>query len=267
MKLLSRVIKNSSLSAQPKVIELTDIESFKKSVSETHNYTGEETQLETLEDESKKIIQETEQMVVDLLEKAQNEAHEIIANAQDEADVIRSEIHIEAKQLRQEAKEIGYEEGLKLANEEIRVDREGALAQNQLILQEAREAKLEMIRSTEPDIIRLVMAVIKKIIVKELATNPDYIMYVVKEAINHLDNPQNVRVHVNPREMDKLLELLENESWADVGNENMDLDLKADSRISEGGCLIESDSGSVDARLETKLANIEKGLLEVAGDE
>ncbi len=265
---MSKVIKNSSLSSQPKVIEVAKIETYKPTiVAESSDYLNEIDELAVLEDESQKIIKETEQMVIDLLEKAQGEAREIMANAQDEADVVRSEVYAEAKQLKEESKKTGYEEGLKLANEEIKFDRERAIEQNQLIVEEARQTKLEILRSVESDIVRLVMAITKKTIVNELETNPDSIMNIVKEAINHLDNPQNVRVYVNPSEMDRLLELLENELLADIGSEEIRVDVKGDNRISSGGPLIESDSGSVDARIETKLANIEKGLLEVSGDE
>lgn len=265
---MSNVIKNSTLSPKPKLIELTDMEELKKNISQ--EIIKNQNQLDdfrALENESKKILQETEQMVVELLEKANIEAREIIANAQDEVDVLRNEVYEEASQLREEAKNAGYQEGLKLANEEIKADRGRAIKQNELIIEEARKTKLEIINSAETDIVRLILAITKKVIAGELATNPDTIINIVKEAISYLDNPQNVKVYVNPTEIDKLLELLDGELLTDIGSEDITIDIKGDKRITKGGCLIESENGSVDARIETKLTNIEKGLLEVSGDE
>lgn len=266
---MSNVIKNSSLSSKPKLIELTNLNELQKTiinVPKEDNIKGE-LELNEIKAESEKILRETEQMVLELLERAQSEAQEIIFNAQEEADVIRTEVYEEAKQLREQAQKAGYEEGLKLVHEEIEEDRRRALEQNELIIEEARKTKLEMLRSAEPDIVRLIMAITKKVIARELVTSTDSIINVVREAISHLDSPQNVKVYVNPLELDKLLEIMDREDLTAIGSKEITADIKGDNRVTLGGCLIESDSGSVDARIETKISNIEQGLQEVSGDE
>lgn len=268
---MSRIIKNSSLSSEPKLIELPDIHELKETIMTDDlieiEEKSKEDELKELKAESEKILKETEQMVLELLERAQSEAKEIIVHAQEEADVIRSQVYEEAKLIREEAKQTGYEEGLKKAHDEIEEDRQRALEQNGLILEEARKLKLKMLRSVEPDIVRLIMAISKKVIANELKTNTESIVNIVREAITHLDNPQNIKVYVNPSELDKLLDLISMEDLTDIGNQAITADIKGDNRITPGGCMIESDNGLVDARIETKIHNIEKGLQEVSGDE
>ncbi|NLB88377.1 MAG: hypothetical protein GX790_04005 [Syntrophomonadaceae bacterium] len=268
---MSKIIKNSSLSSQPKLIEFPLLQKMEEETNIDDSWIEEkknkEDELNELKAESEKILKETEQMVIELLEKAQSEAKEIIINAQEEADVIRSQVYEEAKIIREQAKQSGYEEGLKIAHEEIEEDRKRALEQNELIIEEARKTKLQILRSVEPDLVRLVMAISKKVIASELKTNPESIVNIVREAITYLDNPQNVRVYVNPSELDKLLDLGEFKDLTDIGNQAIAVDVKGDNRITPGGCVIESENGIVDARIETKIQNIEKGLQEVSGDE
>lgn len=256
------------ISSKPKLIELTDIEELKKTINvSVPDADGTLTELNELKAEGKQILKETEQMVLELLESAQAEAGNIIFNAQEEADVIRTEVYEEAKTLRQEAIENGYEEGLRLINVEIEADRQHAIEQSELIIEEARKKKLGIIKSAEPDIVRLIMAIAKKIIATELTINTLSIVNVVREAIGHLDNPENVKVNVNPLELENLLASMDNESLADIGSKDISVDIKGDNRINVGGAFIDSDNGSVDARIEKKIENIEKGLMEVSGDE
>lgn len=235
--------------------------------AELQNNPSEWDNYAALEQESRKILQETEQMVIELLEKANLEAREIIANAEDEVDLLRNKAYKDASLIKEAAQDEGYEEGLRLANEEIKADREQALMQNELIIEEARKTKLEVLTSAEPDIVRLVLVIAKKVIANELITNPDNIRNIVAEAISYLDNPQNVKVYVNPAELDNLLKLSETELLTEIGETDINMEVKGDKRIADGGCLIESENGSVDARIDTKLSNIEKALLEIAGDE
>lgn len=267
---MSKIIKNSSLSTKPKLIDLTDIQELKQTITadlaniNSQSYTND---INALKAEGEQILKETEQMVFELLERAKEEAREIMLNAQEEADVVRSDAYSEAKTLREEAIASGYEEGLKKAQEEIEADRQWAIEQNDILLEEARQTKLAILRSTEADMVRLVIAVTKKVIANELLTNPNLIINIVRDAISYLDNPGNITAYVNPAELDKLLALMNDEILTEIGSREINVEVKGDSRITCGGCLIESDNGSIDARVETKLEIIEQGLQEVSGDE
>ena len=267
---MSKIIKNSSLSTKPKLIELTDIQELKHTITaslanyDSQSYSNE---INALKAEGEQILKETEQMVFELLERAREEAAEIMLNAQEEADVIRQNVYNEAKLLREEARTTGYEEGLKKAQEEIESDRQRALEQNQLLIEEARQTKLAILRGVETDMVRLVIAVTKKVIANELSTNPKLIINIVRDAISYLDNPENLLVYVNPAELENLLQLMTDEALTEIGSKEIKVEVKGDSRVSCGGCLIESDNGSIDARIETKLDIIEQGLQEVSEDE
>lgn len=227
----------------------------------------EREELEQLKIESKKVLEETEAMVMDLLQKARDEARAIIANAQEEADLIRSQAETEAVELRTSNQKQGYEEGLKKAEEDIEADRLAAFQQSQELLEEARQLKIQMMRSSESDMMRLVMAIAKKVIASELTTNPYFIVNVLREAIDFLDHPDNITVYVNPQDLERILTITQSDSFFDIGTSDVNLDFRADNRISQGGCSLESQGGSVDTRLETRISGVEQALREVSGDE
>ena len=274
---MSKVIKNEQAILTPPIlidsVELNQIENkMENSVihnKDDHNNTLkiEKQEVEKIKQESQKILKETEQMVMELLQKARDEARDIITNAREEAEVIKMQAGEEAVAIRETAHKESYEEGLRQAQKEIEGDRQAAIQQSQALLEEARQSKLKVFRSYEADMVRLVMAMVKKVIAGELKTNPDIIINILQEAIDFLDRPENITVYVNPQELENILEVMEKGYLTDIGSNNINMDIKADERISRGGCLLESDAGSVDAQLETRIAAVNNAIQEVAADD
>jgi flagellar assembly protein FliH len=224
-------------------------------------------ELEKLKEESTKILAETETMVLELLEKARSDAKNIISDAQEEASVIQAQAGEEAETLRKQSQEQGYREGLKKAQEEIEADRQASLQQSQAILEEARQTKLKTLNSMEREIFQLVMAISKKVIAGEIATNPNVIVNVVKEALNFLDKPENITVYVNPHDLENLLNTIKTHEITEPGAKETPIEACALDRIKPGGCIVDSDIGRVDAQVETRLASVERALWEVVNDE
>lgn len=268
---MSKIIKNSRIVSNPRIIETINLPPLGLNndnfipVNETKN--AEKSEVELLRNESEKIIKETENMVIELLQKAREEARLIIAEAQEEADVIRSKVYEEAQEIRKQAEKEGYEEGLNKAEEEMQKARAEAELKCQEIIEEARRIKLEIMHSVEDDMVRLAVAIAKKIIVAELKTNRESILEVIREAISFLDQPENITLRVNPQDMKILNLLMEKGDFADIESEAINMELKPDSRISPGGVVVESDKGMVDAQIETRISSIEEALEhELAGE-
>lgn len=282
---MSKIIKNDdAVWSEPIVIESFKLQVFEpeaeipEQIEEQEEIIPEEPEqpsqlemerqeLEQLKIESQKVLDETEAMVLDLLQKARDEARAIIANAQEQADLIRSQAETEAVELKASNQKQGYEEGLKKAEEDIEEDRQAAFQQSQELLEEARQLKIQMMRSSESDMMRLVMAIAKKVIASELTTNPYFIVNVLREAIDFLDHPDNITVYVNPQDLERILAITQSDSFFEIGTADVNLDFRADNRISPGGCSLESQGGSVDTRLETRISGVEQALWEVSGDE
>ncbi|MDD3853199.1 MAG: FliH/SctL family protein [Syntrophomonadaceae bacterium] len=270
---MSRVIKKSDLHlTEPRLLSIettgeVDLNTSNKESSQTNSILlNSNEDINELRTETDKIIMETEQMVLDLLNKARGEARETLNVAQDEAELIRSKALEEAHEITEQARQSGYEEGLRQAQEAIEADRQLALIQSQEIIQEANRIKMAMFESSESDMVRLSLAIAKRIIATELQTNPDIIVNILREALTYLNQPDNITLFVNPTDIDTILDAVENINLLD-GQNDLHIEVKADGQILPGGLKIESESGSVDARIETRVASIENAVQEVLTDE
>lgn len=273
MRLLSNIIKSHQVKSEhPKILSsfvLEAVEVVEKNaiITEPDTLQLEKEELEKLKQESSEILSETETMVLELLAKARDDAKNIINDAQEEVSVIRAKVYEEAGNIRIQAKEEGYREGLKKAQQEIEADRQAALEQSQALMEEARQTKLKTINSMERDIFQLVMAISKKITGAEIATNPQVIINIVREAISFLDQPDNITVYVNPNDLENLLNAIKVHEITEPGAKEAPIEVCPVDRIKPGGCMVESNIGRVDARVDTRSASVERALLEVVNDE
>ena len=81
----------------------------------------------------------------------------------------------------------------------------------------------------------------------------------MKNAVGHLAERQRMVIRVNPLD----LEILERNQPEWIASDE-GIELKADKRIKRGGCLVEGESGSVDAQIESQIDAIEKALMRAA---
>ena len=271
MRSLSKIIKGDHLQVyEPRLLELSDIltrqeteEPALDQIDEQSDITGS---IMDVEDEAARILQETEQMMLDLMKKSRNEAHDILDGAREEAELTRSKAQEEAQQLREKAFQEGYQEGVEAARQAMQAEMSATTQQCQQMLDEARNTKMTMFRSSEADMLRVCLAVAKRVVAAEVTTNPEVVCSILEEALSYIDQPDNLTLYVNQKDLETILELMQTNNLSDMGNK-VALEVQVDNRISPGGVRLDSEIGTVDARLETRLANVEKAFQEVLLDE
>lgn len=270
MRSLSRIIKGSHLQVyEPRLIDWGDMIPVPEQNEPANAQITRQDDIGSIKDveeEAASILQETEQMIVDLLQKARNEAHDILNSAREEAELTRSLAQDEAQQLREKAFQEGYQEGVASAREAMQADILKTSQECQQMLEEARKTKLDMFRTSEADMLKVSLAVAKRIIASEVTTNPNVVYSILQEALSYIDQPDNLTLYVNQKDLETVLELMQTNSLSDISNKAT-LDVQVDNRISPGGLRLDSEVGTVDAQLETRLANVEKAFQEVLQDE
>ncbi|MEJ2157567.1 MAG: flagellar protein export ATPase FliI [Desulfobacteraceae bacterium] len=118
-----------------------------------------------------------------------------------------------------------------------------------------------VIRNTPGDVVDLAMAMARKIIFKEMEKNGDgrrdALRHIVKLAVSH-DNAK-IRCHPDDEQSVKSALL---ETLPDTETSN-NFELILDKGIQPGGCLVDTDFGTVDARIDKQLDSIEAELKQV----
>ncbi len=182
--------------------------------------------------------------------EARAEARRILAEAETGARELRES----AEQLARELREAAYEEG-----------REAALLEFTQLLLEARERRDAALASAERDLLRLAVKIAEKIIGREVERDGGGALAdIVSTALRHARQNESLTVRVNPSDMPSVEA---HRARLDPAGRARFLDLVSDPRVRPGGCIIESESGTVDAQLDTQLRVLERALLSRAPGE
>lgn len=167
----------------------------------------------------------------------------LISRAREEADAIREAA----------AKE-GYQDGMNRAQadiEELRMALGGFLG--------AKQAVFDKIA---PEILAISVEIAKKIIKKELTQAPEVILESVTTILKSLSKEETkVMLKVNPSQVT----LLRNEVPPIASNFGLEAKISVipDESIMEGGCIVTTTNGVVDATIETQLAIVSEALREI----
>ncbi|HEX8292668.1 MAG TPA: type III secretion system stator protein SctL [Pyrinomonadaceae bacterium] len=174
---------------------------------------------------------------------ARAEARRILAEATQQADELRARAREEAREMREAA----YEEG-----------REAALSELNGLLLEAHERREGALAEAERDLLRLAVKLAEKIIGREIERDDAALADIVSAALRHARQQEALTVRVNPADLPRVQA---HRDRLDPSGRARFIDLVADPRVGHGGCIIEGESGTVDARLDTQLRVLERALL------
>lgn len=180
---------------------------------------------------------------------AKDKAQSIINEALSEADRVRSEakelydrIAAEKEKAKKDGYELGRSEGLASATEQI------------VSLAHIRE---KFYSTAEPEMIKLVMNIAEKVIGKMVREHEGAIKSIVRQAVES-SLGERITVRLNPEDY-KIVTSDEFE-FKDIFDRNKRIVFKEDDTINKGGCVVETEVGTIDARLETQLKAIKKAL-------
>jgi flagellar assembly protein FliH len=161
-----------------------------------------------------------------------------------------------------QAYQAGYEAGYGACSEagqaEVRLQIEAFTA----MVDDLDAQRKRLIKESESAVVRLSCEIASKIIGKLAELDEKVVVDIVKGALNHLADKQKMVIRVNPGDLD-VLRRYESE-WLTAAGDTGSVEIREDSRMKRGGCLVEGESGSVEAQIDRQIQVIEKALVEAA---
>lgn len=200
--------------------------------------------------------------------------NEIVNKAKIEADMIIKEALLEAKdiitkatleveelklQVMESAREEGYNNGILQAEEEY----QNLLAEAQDIRLQAGVEYKQVLDSIEEDAVNTILSIAKKVISSELKCKEN-ILLLVKDAFDKCSKDHNAVLRLNEKDYDLVNENIDELMTMVERAEN--IEIKKDLSLKEGGCIIETPYGSIDASAKTKLDKIEEDFTSVLNE-
>ena len=199
-----------------------------------------ETIKEDAQKEAEKLIDEAKQKVESILLDAENKVQEKLKQAYDEGF--------------ENGKKAGYEEGYKEA--------ERLIEMLHTMINETIARRQEILEETEQQIVDMVILVSRKVIKVLSDQQTDIVKNNVLQALRKVKGIASVTIRVNMKDV-KLTTEHAKEFLTQVQNIE-DIKVVEDSSVDVGGCIIDTDFGSIDARISSQLAELEQKILEIS---
>ncbi len=167
-------------------------------------------------------------------------AEEVLEKAKDDAEEYRKQTERECEDLRKKAKDEGFQEGLVQLHEKI--------------LQFDDIVKL-MRQELQRQILPLALKAAKKIVSKELETHPETIVDIVMQTLLPVTQNHRIVIYVNKADKESLEKekSVIKEMFEKI--ESFSIQERAD--IQQGGCIIETESGIINAEIENQWRALE----------
>ncbi|WP_309121398.1 flagellar assembly protein FliH [Paenibacillus sp.] len=222
---------------------------------------------------------QSEAVAEQLIEDAKTAAEELLQGASDEANRLMNEANSQierwwderrmedlrvVEESRQSGYETGYREGLRQAEDETAEKYESLLREARQLVEEAHHVKERVISEAEPFLVELATAVAKKIIGEHLAVDTEWTKAQVKRTLERRREKGLITLCVAPSQFAKMQDARA-ELLLAVDSE-ADLTIVPDATVDEGGCVVRTSFGSIDARIDTQLSELKAALMEVASE-
>ncbi len=109
----------------------------------------------------------------------------------------------------------------------------------------------------EGDVVSLAMAIARRILNRELATDPEALLGLVRSALDKLDGREVNRVRAQAQDAAVLQQYFQQRGGPHK------IEVYADPSLPPGSAIFETTNGSLDASVETQLKEIERGFTDV----
>ncbi|MEW5693115.1 MAG: FliH/SctL family protein [Candidatus Hydrogenedentota bacterium] len=234
-----------------------------------------QSQLEALQKEAAEIIGRAENKADEILKKieadcnnkiveAERKEKEILELAQNEKQKIITEANSEKQRIIEEFQKQGYDSGYKQGFEKISKEALSLLKQADKVLEKSLAIKHYIIDTARGDLLNVIRLICNKILHKEISLSPEVITPRVEYALKKLQEKEKIVVRIHP---DSIPELEGHREHFYKEIRGLDhLVFKEDPSLELGDCILETDFGSIDSRVESEVLEITERLDEIGLD-
>jgi flagellar assembly protein FliH len=156
-----------------------------------------------------------------------------------------------------QAKRAGFEEGEATARRNLEGTYKQTIANFAAQIGELAGLKKKLRREAEEDLVKLAIAIARRLIRRELSTDGVAILGLVKAALSRVEARDVIRIRVHPEDAKILQPCLVELSLPDR------VELTADRSLERGAVIVETARGELDASVETQLTEIERGFADL----
>jgi len=190
-----------------------------------------------------------------LVEDAARSAEQILANAHARARSLVEDAAARADTIAQEARKRGHDEGFEAGRDAADREMNDMLGTMRGLLEMGRAERHKLIEDAEPELVRLALGIAERVLHQQIALDRGVVFEMAKTAIARLIERDTVTVRVNPADLERMREHRDELiAIGDIRN----LRVVEDQRVDRGGVVVDTEAGTIDARISTQLDEARK---------
>lgn len=125
------------------------------------------------------------------------------------------------------------------------------------LIQELADTRRKFRAEAEGDTVKLAIAIARRVLNREISTDPEAILGLVMAAFSKLNARETQRLRIAPPDAPAIQEVRARLSLP------ASLEIAADASLAPGSAIFETSRGELDASVDTQLAEIERGFADV----
>ena len=209
--------------------------------------------VEELERASRIDVQAESRNLMAQLEKASTDAARIRQEATSEAEKIKAQAYeIARKEGFEKGQKEGFEKGLEQVNKLI--------SQLEIITRDADECRRNILENAKHDIVDLSVKIAEKVVKATCAKQRDIAVRNAEYALGLLKEKSPAVIRVNLADIEVAREY--RSVLLNMFDKVESIKIAEDPAVEQGGCIVESNAGGVDANIQTQLSSIRSSLHE-----
>ncbi len=246
---MSKIINGGKVKTHTvKSYEFKEI-SEKKEMNSDENIKKENSVKNTLSENSNEQNKTIEKLLLKIEELSNN-----IVNIQNEfskqINECKKSAELQKNESYEKGKKEGIEEGKKICEEEMK-EKINLLENSIKKLDKINETFEEKILSVEKELISVALDIAKEVIQKEISKESENIAYnLAKNLMDDIKEATKIKLKVNPKDAEFLKDKFKN------------VEIIPDEAIKEGGVVIISDLGNIDAQVNERFEAVKKAVME-----
>lgn len=190
-----------------------------------------------------------------LLDEAAQNAEALLADAHARARALVEDAAARADAIAQDARAKGHAEGFAAGRTQAEHELDDMLGTMRELLEMARVERRKLLEDAEPELVRLALGIAERVLHQQVALDRGVVVEMAKTAIARLIERDSVTVRVNPADLERMREHREElVAIGDIRN----LRVVEDQRVGRGGVVVETEAGTIDARIATQLDEARK---------
>ncbi|WP_169907927.1 flagellar assembly protein FliH [Priestia abyssalis] len=220
--------------------------------------------IEQEENLRERLEQEAENLILEAQAKAEaieQQSQMMLSQAKRQIEHDQQQWEDERQRIAWEAKQQGYQEGLRQGKQEGMQAYETLLTEARAMIELTKQDYYSYMESSEEIILHLGLEIAEKIIGQQLAQDPEKLLSLVRTALKEVRDHKEIQLFVSVSSYpfiqgykEELMALLNGEA---------SLFIYPDGELADTSCIIESSFGRIDASVDSQLDEIKKQLTEL----